>query len=128
MGLTQPLCRIDELPEGEARGFDPLDEGKDTMFVIRRGARVHAWRNACPHIDFARMAWKKDGFLNADRTRIECFAHGALFEIETGLCTQGPCLGKRLIPVKTELRDGQLWLTGPYAPGLRPGTGRKKRA
>ena len=37
------LCRLEELPEGESRGFDPLGEGHDTMLVVRRGNRLHAW-------------------------------------------------------------------------------------
>lgn len=42
------------------------------------------------------MAWRKDAYLNAAGDRIVCAAHGALFEPDTGLCVQGPCLGQRL--------------------------------
>jgi nitrite reductase/ring-hydroxylating ferredoxin subunit len=42
------------------------------------------------------MAWRKDAYLNTARDKIVCFVHGALFDIETGLCTLGPCLGDRL--------------------------------
>jgi nitrite reductase/ring-hydroxylating ferredoxin subunit len=45
------------------------------------------------------MAWRKDEYLNAARDRIVCAAHGAQFDIETGVCTLGPCLGQRLQPV-----------------------------
>ena len=79
------LCRLDELADGRSKGFDPLGEGRDTMFVVRHGAEVFGYRNACPHYDFARMAWKKDEFLNADHTLIQCGAHGALFRIEDGV-------------------------------------------
>ena len=78
------LCRLEELPEGESRGFDPLGDGHDTMLVVRRGNRLHAWRDACPHINGAPMAWRKDAYLNAGRDRIMCSAHGALFDIVTG--------------------------------------------
>ena len=92
------LCRIEELPDGDARGFDPLQRGFDTLFVIRRGDRLHAWRDQCPHMRGVGMAWRKDAYLNAARDRIVCSAHGALFEIETGLCTLGPCVGQSLQP------------------------------
>ncbi|MFV0386061.1 Rieske (2Fe-2S) protein [Paracoccus sp. (in: a-proteobacteria)] len=117
--LIGPLARLDQIADGHSRGFDPLGEGRDTMFVVRHGDRVHAWRNACPHYDHARMAWKKDQFLNGDRTRIVCGAHGALFEIDSGICVLGPCPGQRLTPVPIALRDGQIFVLGPYAPGLR---------
>lgn len=116
---ARPLCRIDDLADGRSRGFDPLGEGRDTMFVVRRGERLHAWRNACPHHDHARMAWKKNEFLNGDRTQILCAAHGALFAIEDGECTLGPCLGQRLTPVALAVRNGEVFVAGPYEPGLR---------
>jgi nitrite reductase/ring-hydroxylating ferredoxin subunit len=45
------------------------------------------------------MAWRKDAYLNAAGDRIVCAAHGAQFDIESGVCTLGPCLGQRLQPV-----------------------------
>jgi len=115
---ARPLCRFDELEDGHSRGFDPLGEGRDTMFVVRRGERLYAYRNLCPHYDRARMAWRKNEFLNADRTRIMCGAHGALFEIESGDCKIGPCRGQRLTPVPLEIRDGEVWIEGYYSPGF----------
>lgn len=115
-GLIGPLCRIEDLAEGHSRGFDPLGEGRDSMFVVRQGDRLHAWRNACPHYDRARMAWKKDEFLNADHSQIVCGAHGALFTIDTGECTLGPCLGQRLSAVTIAVREGAVYVVPPYAP------------
>lgn len=119
--IRRLLGRRDEIKDGRSKGFDPLGEGVDTMFVIRQGDRLFGYRNACPHYDFARMAWKKDEFLNADGSRIQCSAHGALFRITDGLCEIGPCLGQRLTPVTLELRGEEVWLVGDYAPGRRPG-------
>ena len=107
------LCRIEDIPDGHSRGFDPGKTGRDTMFIVRRGAMLHAYRNACPHYDRARMAWKKNEFLNGDRSHIMCAAHGALFRIEDGACVIGPCLGQRLSPVSITLRDGCVWMTEP---------------
>jgi nitrite reductase/ring-hydroxylating ferredoxin subunit len=104
------LCHIDELVDGESRGFDPLRAGHDTMFVVRRADRVRAWRDACPHINGAPMAWRKDAYLNAGRDRIVCSAHGAQFDIETGLCVLGPCIGQSLEPLKITSMSGALYL------------------
>jgi hypothetical protein len=65
------------------------------------------------------MAWKKDEYLNADGSRIQCSAHGALFRIEDGWCEIGPCVGERLTPVALERRGDEIWLVGAYSPGLR---------
>ncbi|WP_368738155.1 Rieske (2Fe-2S) protein [Pseudomonas sp. SbOxS1] len=89
------LCHINALIEGTARGFDPHGIGQDSVVVILHEQQVFAYRNACPHLDTP-LAWRKDAYLNAAQDRIVCFAHGALFEIRTGRCVLGPCLGQSL--------------------------------
>lgn len=98
------LCRLDDLPDGHSRGFDPRASGRDTIFIVRQGPSLHGWVNACPHHGTP-MAWRKDAYLNAAADRIVCSAHGAQFEIDTGLCTLGPCLGESLTPVALTLHD-----------------------
>ncbi|WP_338763026.1 Rieske 2Fe-2S domain-containing protein [Massilia sp. METH4] len=93
------LCRLEDIQDGASRGFDPWGEGRDTVLVVRQGGRVHGWRDACPHYGDTPMAWRKDAYLNADGTRIVCAAHGAQFDVVTGICTLGPCLGQGLQPV-----------------------------
>lgn len=93
-----------------------MGEGRDTIFAVRRGG-LHAWRDACPHWPGTPMAWRKDAYLNGDGSRIVCHAHGAQFDIETGLCSLGPCVGESLEPVRVEAVDGELFLIvdGPFA-------------
>jgi len=126
--VARPLCRLSDLEPGRSKGFDPLNEGRDTMFVVRSGDRLFAYRNACPHYDFARMAWKRDEYLNAEGSHIQCSAHGALFRIDDGFCEIGPCSGQRLTPVTLELRGDEVWLAGHYAPGLRQPLSRQRTA
>ncbi len=102
------LCDAYELDEGRSRGFDPAGSGHDTMFVVRRNG-LHAYRNECPHWANTSMAWRKDAFLNHDGSSIVCAAHGAQFDIVTGLCTLGPCIGDSLTRVHLiESEDGSL--------------------
>jgi len=93
------LCRIDALPEGGARGFDPLGRGHDTVFVVRRAGALHAYLDLCPHYGDTRLPWRKDAYLDAAGAAIVCAAHGARFDIATGHCVLGPCLGRSLTPV-----------------------------
>jgi nitrite reductase/ring-hydroxylating ferredoxin subunit len=102
------LCRLDELPDGGSRGFDPHRTGQDTVFVVRQGDRVHAWRDACPHYGDTPLAWRKDAYLSAAGDSIVCAAHGARFDIATGVCTLGPCLGQRLQPVELVVDDNYI--------------------
>jgi nitrite reductase/ring-hydroxylating ferredoxin subunit len=102
------VCRLDELPVGAARGFDPGNVGEDTIVVLHRASGVRAYHNRCPH-QGARLEYRKDRFLSADGARILCHAHGAHFEAESGVCTHGPCLGQSLAPVPCQVEAG--WVT-----------------
>ncbi len=114
------LCHRDELVDGQSRGFDPHGEGHDTVLLVRQGARVHAWRDACPHHGTP-MAWRKDAYLNAAGDRIVCAAHGAMFEVDSGRCTLGPCLGERLQPVAiATLANGEIHIAAPTTPETTP--------
>lgn len=92
------LCHRDEVLDRTSRGFDPQQIGQDTVLVVRWGAQLFAYRDACPHHNTP-MAWRKDAYLSGDGLHIVCAAHGAQFDIATGLCTLGPCLGGTLTPV-----------------------------
>ena len=115
-GRTVPLCYLRDLPEGSARGFDPMGEGRDTVFVVRREG-LFAYRDACPQWDGAPMAWRKDAYLGGDGQRIVCHAHGAQFDIRTGLCVAGPCVGQSLTPVPLiQTDDGEVLLASDSTP------------
>jgi nitrite reductase/ring-hydroxylating ferredoxin subunit len=104
------LCRIDDLVDGDSRGFDPHEGGQDTIIAVRKGRDVRIYRDHCPH-QGSPMAWRRHAYLNAARNRIVCHAHGAQFEIDTGLCVLGPCLGQSLQQVAHRIdSDGNVWL------------------
>lgn len=76
--------------------------------MVRKGTRVFAYVNNCPHYDRAPLGWKKDAFLNGTGDKIMCASHGALFAIEDGVCEVGPCLGQTLEPIAVTVIDGQI--------------------
>ncbi|MCT8962791.1 Rieske 2Fe-2S domain-containing protein [Pseudomonas veronii] len=113
------LCRLDELVEGQTRGFDPLGTGKDSVFALRHGGEVRVYRNSCPHLA-VRLEYRKDRFLSVDGSQIVCYAHGARFLPDSGLCVYGPCLGEHLTALKWQaqadwlvLEAGQLEACAP---------------
>lgn len=106
--MTTRLCRLDEIPDGAARGFE-LGEGTERrdLFVLRRGDRLFAFRNECPHAG-SPLDLMPDQFLSADRRHLQCHTHGALFRIEDGKCVAGPCLGRALTPVAVRIEGEEL--------------------
>ena len=108
-----PLCHSHELGEGRAHGCLPDDDGHDLLFIVRFHGELHAWRNSCPHIAGAPMAWKRHAYLSPDGKHIMCHAHGARFEPDSGLCVHGPCKGQYLQPVKLDVDpEGGIRLSG----------------
>lgn len=104
-GEALRLCRLEEIPDGAARGF-LFGQGpaRLDLFVYRRGERLHAYRNACAH-QGTPLETVPDRFLTADGTRFLCTTHGAQFRIEDGLCLKGPCKGKSLEPLAVMLEE-----------------------
>ncbi len=101
--IDDPGCREFRIGDGDwpFRGF-----------VVRQGEQVFAYQNFCMHVGHP-LNWMPDGFLTRDRSAIMCSSHGALYEIDTGLCVGGPCLGKELRKVDVAIRDGVVYVTGP---------------
>jgi len=102
------LCRLDEIADGAAKGFE-LGDGPEAcepleIFVVRAGPRAYAYRNVCPHTG-SPLDWQPDDFMSEDASHVMCHTHGALFEIADGFCIAGPCAGDRLRPVAIEI-DG----------------------
>jgi nitrite reductase/ring-hydroxylating ferredoxin subunit len=102
------LCRLDDLPEGESKGFAiGLDARYADILLVRTRTGIFAYRNRCPHTG-APMEWEPDQFLDYSGTSIQCGIHGALFRIEDGYCVSGPCARQSLQRIAVIERDG--WL------------------
>ena len=104
---SRALCRVEDIPDGGARGFGPAMGGFVGLFAVRRNADVFVYVNTCPHLGTS-LDWAPDRFLTADGAHIVCATHGALFVIEGGLCVHGPCLGDRLEAVPAQIVDGMI--------------------
>jgi nitrite reductase/ring-hydroxylating ferredoxin subunit len=116
MAHSTTLCRIGDLPDGGARGFDPGGVGRDTVFVVRRGEVLYGWLDRCPHEGDTPLPYRRHAYLDAKGTRIVCFAHGAQFDIATGECLIGPCVGQALTPVPLEIEeDGRVLTSSTFA-------------
>jgi nitrite reductase/ring-hydroxylating ferredoxin subunit len=96
------LCRLDEIPDGEARGFPPAPGGFTGLFAIRQGPRVRVYVNSCPHLGLP-LEPAPHRFLDAKKQHVVCSAHGARFKLDDGECFSGPCYGEYLEAVKSRV-------------------------
>tara|TARA_R110002072_G_scaffold27564_21_gene89721 strand:- start:666 stop:992 length:327 start_codon:yes stop_codon:yes gene_type:complete len=102
------LCRLDELEDPGSKGFENID-GQKPFFVVRRGDEVFGYRNFCPHYG-APLDWKPDAFLSYDRDMILCSMHSALFNIDDGICVDGPCPGQGLEKIEIKIIENKIYV------------------
>jgi nitrite reductase/ring-hydroxylating ferredoxin subunit len=115
---THRLCRVDELPRSEGRGFAlPVGSGETRVFVIRHEGQPRAYLNRCPHTG-VNLDWVPDRFLDWTGRMVQCATHGALFRIEDGYCIAGPCAGLALAALPLREVDGfiEVQLPEPETP------------
>ncbi len=106
----QLLCRLEEIPEGEGRGFTlGAGEERTLVFVVRSSGRVHGYLNSCPHIGTP-LDMVPDRFMTQDKRHILCMTHGARFRVYDGYCFTGPCQGQSLARIALAVKDGAVVL------------------
>ena len=110
MSDPAPLCRLNDIPDRGSNGFytDGAD-GRLLYMVIRRRNEVFVYVNKCPHTGLP-LDFQPGRFLTTDSALIQCSNHGAQFRIKNGFCVSGPCEGESLKAVKTEIRDGRVFV------------------
>lgn len=111
------VCSMSDIPSQKARGFQLMrveDDGAKrpwSIVVVRWGRQVFGYVNKCPH-DGVNLDWERNQFLDPNGIRLMCGKHGALFELGTGQCVDGPCKGRALTPVALRVLDGDICVTG----------------
>ena len=82
--------------EGEGRSFVGRVQGKIFKgLVVRKGDKFFAFENLCRHLPIP-LDLEDDQFFSHDHSFLQCQMHGALYEINTGKCVGGPCVGSTL--------------------------------
>ncbi|NBX92663.1 MAG: Rieske (2Fe-2S) protein [Proteobacteria bacterium] len=81
-------------------------------FVVRRGAGFFAYQNLCSHLPVT-LDLNDNSFFNHEKSHLQCQMHGAVYEMETGLCVAGPCEGARLKPLRIIEEKNQLIIYFP---------------
>jgi nitrite reductase/ring-hydroxylating ferredoxin subunit len=108
---------MNDIPSQKARGFQLMrldDDGTERPFsivIVRWGWQVFGYLNKCPH-DGVNLDWERNQFFDPNGIRLMCGKHGALFELGTGQCLEGPCKGRSLTPVALTIIDGEVCATG----------------
>ena len=104
------LCCVEDIIEGGSKGFSLSSSSNiQDIFVVYFKGQFYGYKNTCPHTGIA-LNWLPDVFLDINNTYIQCAVHGAIFEIETGLCVSGPCVRKCLDVVDVYVFNNQVYV------------------
>lgn len=100
------LATLEDIADGSARNFVlQMKAGRFHGFVVRKGDRVFGYRDRCPHMGLP-LAQELDRYLCSGGELILCSWHGALFDIASGRCVGGPCVGASLPVWPVAVVDG----------------------
>ena len=105
------IGQTDEIKHAEAKEF-LLPESQHDGFVINWHGQFYAYLNSCPHTQAA-LNWVPQQFFDTESEFLQCSLHGALFEIDTGECLRGPCVGAFLEPIPVRVEAGEIRLALP---------------
>lgn len=101
----QVLARVDDLTDPCAIIVRIEGEPFASVIVTRRGEKIAAFRNKCPHAGYPLQ--RADGRIVVQEGRyLVCSGHGASFTLEDGACAGGPCNGDGLERIAVVVRDG----------------------
>lgn len=96
------------LADGKARGFQVKVKGKILQgLVVQKGNAFFAYRNECRHLAIT-LDLNDEQFFNAEGTHLQCQMHGATYEIESGECIAGPCVGAFLEKLELRVEEERL--------------------
>ena len=104
----QPLANIKQLSQAKTTVVDSED-GR-SLILIRHEDGVRCYLNNCPHQDVPmNEAYKVD--VNPFEKTIKCSVHDAWFNIDDGVCIEGPCWDEALESVAVKIdENGDVFL------------------
>lgn len=100
------LCHISGLDEGDAKEFSINDDYQ--IFVIKKHGQFYGYYNRCPHAGWP-LNLNPGAFLDLDKKFIQCANHMAVFDISSGSCVAGPCVGASLEKITLTLANDIIW-------------------
>lgn len=105
------LCDTDELNVISTREIEVTlvcGESVQLFVVCVSAGEFHAYKNRCPHKGVT-LNWLPNQFLSIDQQEIQCATHNARFDIKTGVCLSGPCVGQSLSKLILKIRDNKIF-------------------
>jgi len=107
----ETICLLNDIEDGSAKEFS-YSSGNDihNIFIQRRGKEIFGYVNICPHAGTP-LNMDEGHFMEKTGRYLMCHTHGALFQLDDGLCVAGPCNGAHLQPVSLKIEGEKIIIT-----------------
>ncbi len=104
----QKICQLSEIADGQAQAYPHPENETKTILIARLGDNAFAYLNMCPHMG-VELQFQENKFMSFDGSQIQCAMHGALFEVSSGRCDWGPCVGQSLHAIPVTVNNGTVF-------------------
>lgn len=92
------------MQRGTQNSKNSQNSQKLPCFVVAFGGEIYAYVNKCPH-RYTELDWLPGEVFDDEGLYLICATHGAVFEVNSGLCADGPCKGLSLDRVQVREVD-----------------------
>ena len=92
------------MQRGTQNSKNSQNSQKLPCFVVAFGGEIYAYVNKCPH-RYTELDWLPGEVFDDEGLYLVCATHGAVFEVNSGLCADGPCKGLSLDRVQVREVD-----------------------
>ena len=106
----EEIIDIDDIGESLLVTLRQKETGdRKEAVIVRRKDEFKCWLNYCKHITTINIQKGEEAPIREDE--IVCENHGAMFNLDSGICTFGPCKGAVLDEVDVVTESGSIMLT-----------------
>ncbi len=93
------ICSSLSIQEGKAHCLNIVsNDDPFPVIVTRNDGEIYCYVNICPH-QYLPLNYRTDNIISSDTQQFLCSAHGAAFDIKTGLCLSDCSVKLDAVPV-----------------------------
>ncbi|HEV8541507.1 MAG TPA: Rieske 2Fe-2S domain-containing protein [Verrucomicrobiae bacterium] len=110
MAERKRLASIQELRAKRTIKFTYREEGISREgFLALIESEIVCYENVCRHLPLP-LDYGDGRFFTEDEKHFVCQTHGAMYDLQNGLCVAGPCVGASLKKIHVEVRGDEIWI------------------
>ena len=80
------------------------------LLVVKINKQIYVYENSCSHT-LGPLDWTPNNFFDEDKNYNMCANHGALFQMQDGLCIYGPCKKQSLRSLPFTIENNVIYLS-----------------